>query len=150
MRFEQTRDVLEHARTFYQRVSELYEKLEGHADQQRVKMLLDYLGDKASELSAALEEFAGETPEGVLDTWFQYAHNDETFVCPDVDLGRDMSVEDVMKVAAQMHDCAVKVFTELAKCADNDEVRKVFENLSRKTQKEWEKLSRNVGMLLDM
>ena len=51
MRFEQTKDVLEHARSFHQRISDFYHDLSDQTGQQRLKLLLDYMAQREQELA---------------------------------------------------------------------------------------------------
>ena len=149
MRFQRTRDVLEHARRFHQELGGYYRRLEQQADQTRVKLLLDYLSGRETEVSEALSNFINETPDRVLDAWFGYADEEDVLKCPSVEVGAGTTVEDIMRTATRLHECSMEVFEAIARESDSEEVRAVFQNLAASAQKEWQKLARNVGQLMD-
>jgi rubrerythrin len=149
MRFQRTRDLLEHARRFHAELGGYYRQLEQQADQTRVRLLLDYLSGREAEISRALADFINETPERVLDAWFGYADGEEVLKCPSVEVGAGTTVEDIMRIATRLHECSVEVFETVARESDSEEVRAVFQSLAASAQKEWQKLARNVGQLMD-
>jgi len=151
MRFEQTKDVLEHARSFHKKISNFYKQRRDGTEQQRLKLLLDYMSHREQELASALEQFAAGSSREVLDTWFQFTVDDETLkLCPDALLHDDMTVDDVIRAGVAMSQCFIDLFREIGTTADSDEVRAVFQNLLESEQREQKKLVRNVGMFMDL
>jgi rubrerythrin len=151
MRFEQTKDVLEHARNFHNKIGEFYKKHRDHTEQQRIKLLLDYMSHREQELAGALEQFAEGSSREVLDTWFQFTVDDETLkLCPDALLHDEMTVDDVIRAGVAMSQCFINLFREIATTADSDQVRAVFQNLLESEQREQKKLVRNAEMFMDL
>lgn len=152
MRFEQTRDVLNHARDFHRKVSDFYHELEEQSDQKRVRLLLDYMAGREKELADALDDFVNQASTDVLNTWFQFTHDDDTLQlnCPDVEVKREMSVDDVMSMAMRFHDCLMRLYGELAGSARSNRVREVFLSLMQEAEKEWERLERNAQSWMDL
>ena len=151
MRFEQTKDVLEHARNFHQKISEFYQNRRDRTEQQRLKLVLDYMSHREHELADALGEFAEGSSREILDTWFQFTVDDETLkLCPDALLHDDITVDDVIRAGVAMSQCFIDLFREIATTADSDQVRAVFQNLLESEQREQKKLVRNVGMFMDL
>jgi hypothetical protein len=149
MRFERCREVLDHTARFHRHLADLYHRLEGRASDQRVRMLLGYLSQREKDMAAAMDRFLEETPDPVLDTWFSHAHDDESLVCPEPQLPPEMSVGDVLGVATDLHLACLDAFRGIANKADSEEVRGVFRNLIAHTEKDWQKLVRNVGQISD-
>ena len=152
MRFEQTKEILEHIGNFHASTAECYRALEDRAKQTRVKLFLDYLSERQNELAAAIDNFLAEAPADVLDTWFQFADEDEylTLVCPDVAPHPDMSVDEVMVVAHEVHGCLMGAYRAIVANTESQAVREVFENLLQGGERQWKTLVRDVQLLSDL
>lgn len=151
MRFEQTKDVLEHARSFHQRVSDFYHRLSDQTDQQRLKLLLDYMAQRERELARALDQFTEGSSREVLDTWFQFCCDDETLkLCPEALLYDDMSPEQIIRAGVALSQCFIDLFGEIANTSDSETVRTVFQSLLESEQREQKKLVRNIQMFMDL
>ena len=150
MRFEQTRDILNHARDFHRQVSEFYKRLSDKAEKQRVKMLLDYMSRHESNLERSMAKYQEATSKEVLDTWFQYTHDEDTLaLCRDTEFKPDMTVEEVVRVALRLDDCLIKLYREMAARTDCNEAREIFKNLLALEESEKSKLARNAQLLMD-
>ncbi len=152
MRFEQTREILRHIRDFHQSLSHCYQGLEDKAGRERVKLLLDYMGERESDLAEAVEAFMEEAEPEVLDTWFQFA--DESvylkLACPVIDPSEDTAVEDVLALAQEAHECLMKAYQEIIANCDMQRVCDVFQNLLDEGQREWKALMRNTQLMSDL
>ncbi len=151
MRFEQTRDILNHAREFHRQVSQLYKRLSDKAEKKRVRMLLDYMSRHESNLEKSMARFQEQTSKEVLDTWFSYTHDEDTLaLCRNTELEPGMTVDEVVRAALRLDDCLTKLYREVAECTDCNEVREIFKNLLALEEKEKSKLARNAQLLLDV
>ena len=151
MRFEQTRDVLEHARAFHAHIGELYHRLANEAERGAVKMLLEYMGRHERNLEEALARYQREASEQILDTWFQYTHDDEILrLCEDSDFRPDMTVTEIVAAGLKLDDCLIQLYREMAECADSEQVREVFTNLLEMEEHEKHTLSKNALRSLDL
>jgi rubrerythrin len=150
MRFEQTRDVLEHVRKFHLEISDLYHRLSEQSEKQRLRMLLEYMSEREKQLARALSQFEEESSRNVLDTWFQYTHDEERLQCPDFKLTPETSVDDVMRLGMKLAECFIELYREIAGTADSNEVRDVFRNLLERENREKLKLARNAQLLDDL
>jgi rubrerythrin len=150
MRFEQTREVLRHAKKFHEQVAGLCNRLSGKCDQERIRMLLDYMGERERQLAKAIDQFADETSNNVLDTWFQYSHDPSSLQCPDFNITSETSSDDVMRLGMDLAQCLIDMYKEIADNADSEEIRAVFRNLLEREQKEKLKLARNAQLLDDL
>jgi hypothetical protein len=150
MRFEQTRDVLEHVRHFHLEISDLYDRLSAQSDKERLKLLLDYMSQREKKLARALSEFTDETSQNILDTWFQYTHDNDRLRCPDLHLTADTTVDDIMRFGLALADCFIDLYREIAATADSEEIAAVFRNLLDSEEGEKLKLARNAQLLNDL
>lgn len=150
MRFEQTRDVLEHVRQFHLEISALYHRLSTQSDKERLKLLLDYMSQRENKLAQALSEFTDETSHNILDTWFQYTHDKDRLRCPDFHLSADTTVDDIMRFGLALADCFIDLYREIAATADSEEIAAVFRNLLASEEREKLKLARNAQLLNDL
>lgn len=69
MGYEQVRTLLEHVETHHRRSAEGFRRLARRRTGERMAMLLSYLAQHESELTAAVQAYREEAPERVLDTW---------------------------------------------------------------------------------
>jgi rubrerythrin len=150
MRFEQTREVLQHAKKFHEQVSVLCRRLSGKCEQERIRMLLDYMSERESQLAKAIDQFANETSDNVLDTWFQYTQDKTALTCPDFELTAETKTEDVLRLGLELAQCLIEMYKEIADNADSEEIQTVFRNLLEREEKEKLKLARNAQMLDDI
>jgi len=151
MRFKQTKDVLERARNFHEKISNAYKQRRDRTEQERLKLLLDYMSHREQELANALEEFTEGSSKEVLDTWFQFTCDDETLQMRlNALLHDDMTMDDVTRAGVALSQCFIDLFREIATTADSDQVRAVFQNLLESEQREQKKLVRNVEMFMDV
>lgn len=149
MRFEQTREVLQHAKKFHEQVAGLCRRLSGECDEERIKMLLDYMSERERQLAKAIQQFTDETSENVLDTWFQFALDKTGLHCPDFELTPETRTDDVIRLGMDLAQCLIDMYREIADNADSEEVRVVFRNLLESEEKEKLKLARNAQLLDD-
>lgn len=151
MRFKKTRDILELVRQFHQAVSEHCEQVSGETDEKRLKLLLDYISERERSLADALAVFTEQTPDAVLDTWFQYTGDDTAIQQMLVsDLNPDMTVDDVMSLILRITDHFIDLYSDMVTASPTDEVRAVFQNLLDEERKGKEQLARNFQMMADL
>jgi len=151
MRFEQAREVLEHAEQFHREVGAFYRRLNAGTNNARLSLLLDYLAGREARLADGLEHYLESTGDGVLDTWLQYTHDTDALpACPEAHLAGDATVDDVMALARQFHGCLRNLYSDITNSAEPPDVRAVFNSLLEAGEREWKKYARNVQMLVDL
>ena len=62
MRFQRTRDILEHVRQYHQTVSKHCERVSGETNKKRLKLLVDYVSEREQSLADALQHFVRRYP----------------------------------------------------------------------------------------
>jgi rubrerythrin len=130
MPFDQTKDVLKHARKFHHKLSEFYDDLKDSTDKERTRALLDYLSRHEQYLEDCLEAFQQDVSRNVLDSYFQYGSDASKLSgISDFEIKEEMNVENVVEAAMHFDACLIKFYREIAQKARSDKVREVFENL---------------------
>ena len=145
MTFNQTKDVLNQARKFHQRLSEFYEELEDSADKEHTRALLNYMSRHEQYLDHCLLEFQKGVSKNILDAYFQYG-SDATKLSEisEFKIKPNMEVEDVMKAAMHFGTCLIRFYREMAHHARGQSVCKVFENLLVMEEREQLELSKTL------
>jgi len=130
MPFNQTKDVLNHARKFHQKLSEFYEGLKDSASKERTKALLGYMSRHEQYLDECLATFQKEVSKNVLDSFYQYG-SDATKLSEitEFQIKDDMDVDDVIAAAMHFDACLIKFYREMVIRAPTSAVKEVFENL---------------------
>ncbi len=145
MAFDQTKDVLKHARQFHRKLGVFYEDLKESASKERARTLLDYMSRHEKYLDACLAEYEDQVSDNVLDTYFKYGpESTELTAITDFEIEPDMDVDDVVAAAMHFDACLIKFYQEMAQRALSEKVREVFQNLLEMEQHEQIELSKRV------
>lgn len=130
MPFNQTKEVLNQARKFHQKLSEFYEGLKDSASKERTQALLGYMSRHEQYLDECLAEFQRDVSKNVLDSYFQYG-SDATKLSEitEFKIKEDMDIEDVVAAAMHFDACLIKFYRAMADHSNSSKVREVFENL---------------------
>lgn len=143
MPFDQTKDVLRHARKFHRRLSEFYEDLKDSVARERTRALLDHLSRHEDYLADTLAKFQKTAPENVLDAFINYKPDTANIsVIADFEIKEDMKVDDVITAAMHFDACLIKFYADMARKTNSAKVREMFENLLAMEQNEQLELSK--------
>lgn len=143
MAFNQTKDVLGHARNFHCKLSEFYEQLKESTGKERTRALLSYMSRHEQYLADCLAEFKEQVSNNVLDTYFKY--ESEAGAIGQISgfaIRPEMDVEDVLAAAMHFDACLIKFYREMAQSCMSEKVCEVFENLLVMEQQEQVELSK--------
>ena len=152
MRFEKTREVLEHARDFHRQVSEFYDRLAQQAANKKVKMMLNYMSRHEKGLEDGITRYMQESPREVLEAWFAFTH-DETLLEAlrnDKIYGSDISLDDVIALAMKFDRYLMDLYRGMANTAATQAVSDMFVSLLELEKQERLKVARNAMMTLDI
>lgn len=147
---ERVVDVIDHARDFYSQLSKYYDDLSVVAEQERVKILLNYLSACEKRHEQALVEYEETGPRDVINTWYKCGADKATAECfnPSV-ITSDMDVDTVLREALRLDQCLSDLYQEVIDRAQTDSIREVFTNLLKANQKDMRDLVRDSGHLHD-
>lgn len=147
---EQVLDIIDHARGFYSQLSKYYDGLSVVADQERVKIFLDYLSECGKRHERALAEYEETAPRDVINTWFKCGADKATaeYLEPPI-LTSDMDIDTVLRKALHLDQCLSDLYQEAIDRAQTDRIKEVFTNLLEANRKDMRNLSRDSGHLHD-
>jgi rubrerythrin len=151
VRFEQTKDVIDHVEDFHHQAGRLYAELRQRASNQRVRMLLDYLARHQESLARKICEFKQDSSKVVLNSWFKYTH-DEDILKPlqAVDRQSDLDFEAALDLAVRLDEQLLELYQEMAERARSSEVKDIFNNLLLREMEEKQKLMHAALGLMDL
>ena len=145
MAFDQTKDVLDHAREFHQKLSVFYEDLKESASKERTRALLDYMSRHEKYLDDCLAQYEELVSDNILDTYFKYeSESTKITAITDFEIKPEMEVDDVMAAAMHFDACLIEFYREMAQRALSENVREIFENLLVMEQHEQIELSKQM------
>lgn len=145
MAFDQTREVLEHAREFHQRLSVFYAELRDSTSKERTRALLDYMSRHEQYLDDCLSQFEEQVSNNVLDTYFKYGSEASPISeIREFEINSEMTLDDVVAAAMHFDACLIQFYTEMAQRALSNTIREIFENLLIMEQHEQIELSKQM------
>ncbi len=130
MRFEQIRDVVDHARQFHSMIATYYRKLRKNTDQERFKLLLEYLEQHEKAIEKALKAYEVEGSQKILKVWLPYSTFDEKLAELKALLAHPApAVEDVVRLVMEADDALIEFYRGMAERVTSPDVKRVFEDL---------------------
>lgn len=152
MRFETTRDVLDYVKQFHRKARNLYSELADQEEQERLKLLLNYLSRHENHLAKSLADYEKETSEKILNTWFQYVPDQALLESiNDIDIEPNLSVDEIVDLAMRLDDCLIQLYKEMIDHSSAiSEVKEVFQNLLDMEKQEQHRLARSRLGTLDI
>jgi rubrerythrin len=151
MRFEQTRDILDHVGAFHHQAGKLFRQLMEHSSNARVRMLLDYMSRHEFNLEKYITVYRSKSTESILESWFKYTHDDDIFIpLRSVDPTADLPFDDVLDLAVDLDAKLLELYEEMVERSTSDGVRDLFSSLLQRELKEKQVLIRSAMGLLDI
>jgi rubrerythrin len=149
MSFNQTRDILEHARSFHRRLIRFYLDLKHMTDDAMTLNVLEELIGHEIQLELRLAEYEDGASGNTLDTFFKYmaATTDQEF--SSYPLPDTIDIDYVISAARYFDDKLTRFYESMAKKAISVQVRDVLENLRQLEQREQLALSKMMLSLQD-
>ncbi len=132
MRYKNTREILEHVQAVHRGLEQKYLGLGAQAGEERVRLLLEYLGRHESHIREALEQYEADASDEILDTWFPHAF--DVSIEPDLNrlVGDEANDFDaLLRHAVEFDDRIVELYRVLANEAHTERLREVFAALLR-------------------
>lgn len=142
MSFNQTRDILDHAREFHRRLIRFYMDLRPLPEDGTTLRLIDELIEHEKVLESQLSDYEEHVSDNTLDTFFKYmaATTDQAFInypVPDT-----ISTEYVIQATRHFDDSLQRFYKSMAQKAMSVQVREMLENLQQLEQREQLALSK--------
>lgn len=148
--FEQARDVLDYGIDLHGQLSAFYNALGQRSDQDRTRLVLDYLSRHERDRGETMKRFEEAPHTHDLDVWLQFA--------PSSDIERllahgtsrsDLSVDDVVGIAMRFDDALIEIYREAARQAEETRAKGIFDDLVRMETKEQQRLVRDAEWIQD-
>ena len=145
MEYIQTRDILSKACDFHHKLSHYYDEERQRLDEQKVKLLLEYLSRHEKNLEALLKRCSEDAEPSITNTWFKYTpdHLSEA-MDPDVHIPADSTVDDIVQIALNVDNKLIEFYNDAAERAMSRDVRELFEKLARQEENEEHRLAKGV------
>ena len=151
MHFKTVKDVVDHSRRLHQQISQFYHKLSEENGKARVSMLLEYLKRHEDHLEATLDKFGHDESQDVLDSWFQYAPDqDLKDVMSEIEVSDHMDTDDVVAMALKLDDYFIDLYQGMVNDASSSAVKAVFQNLLDMEEHEKIQISKTALQINDM
>jgi len=152
MRFEQTRDILQHlVEPYHRTVSRLYQEFGQEDISPRNRLLLDYLIEHELRLALAIHDFMESAPENVVDYWFKRI--EIPFPTPDASPLTDACRNDLdglVGAAIRFKTPLLDFYEHLLATCDSVEARQLFAALRAQEEKSMKRLIRHAQGLADL
>jgi len=151
MHYQTVKDVVDHSRQLHQQISSIYKKLSEDQSQARVSMLLDYLKRHEDHLEASLEQFEKDKSQKVLESWFQYAPDQNIAeVLNDIQVNDHMTTDEVVGMALKLDDYFIDLYQDMVDHSSSGAVKDVFQNLLEMEQQEKIRVAKTALQLNDI
>jgi len=151
MHYKTVKDVVDHSRRLHQQISQLYSEMGQQQPQEKVKMLLDYLQRHEKHLEDALCQFEKDKSQKVLDSWFQYAPDqDLTEVLASIEIKENMSTDEVIGMALKLDDYFIELYENMVESSRSSDAKSVFQNLLDMEKQEKIRTARTALTINDM
>ena len=149
--YKQVREILGYVRSFHKQMREFYEGLHKKDEQQRIKIILDFLCRHEKRREETLAQYEAEASKKILDTWFQYIPEHTVLDClQNLEIQPDMSVDDVICIALDLDNCLIETYKALIEETDVSEVKDLFSTLLQRIENEEKNLMRDSLWLYDV
>ncbi len=142
MSFNQTRDLLDHAREFHRRLGRFYAGLMDLAQSARTRELLAHLVEHEAVLDRRLGEYEEAVSDNILDTFFKYMLDGNEAHFRDYPVPDEVDAAYVIEAARHFDGVLGRFYSEMAKKALSDHVREVLLNLMEMELREQMSLSK--------
>ena len=144
------RNLLEAVSHFHKQLGLFCEKNARANKDERVRLLLDYIGRHEYHMAEALENYEEQARVTVLNTWFNNIPP-KLLEGPDKnDLTPDSTIDDVIAWAIRMDDSVIELYRTMAAEAGTAEVKKVVNGLLAMEEREKLKTVRSALRINDI
>lgn len=147
MSFNQTRELLDHARDFHQRLILFYTDLLDRSTEEQTSELIEGLIEHEEVLEARLKDYEETVTETTLDTYFKYMINDTDQRFGEYEIPDRVDSDYVVGAARHFDECLSCFYEEMAKRTLSEGTRAILENLMEMERREQIALSK---MMLDL
>lgn len=151
MATEETRTLLDHLRDLHHELALHYHRLAQTHESERLKLLLDYLGEHEERLSGAFARYKDGADQGVLDVWHRWLEEPTpSEVIQDLNLSADASEDDVVEAAMKVTQAVIDRYRTQAEAAPPNRVGEALRSVIKLEEKALAQLARDTERLRDL
>lgn len=147
---ENVNQIIDRIRALHQRIAARFEQVDTAADQERLRMVLAYIGRHERLLGNALAKYQNSASRAVLDTWFKTTPGRPLQECLDRVQIDAKDPDTVLQSVLAMDRCLVDTFRRIADSAVAEEVRDFFQQLVAMEEREEHRLIRDAVEMEDL
>lgn len=147
MKPQQLRDVVTWSVDYHASLAGEYHSLAAGTEDQRLKLILDYLATHEKEIEKGLRDYLQTAPPNVLGTWSRSGPS-----LPQPALLEDLksclcctSVAEITDLAIKIHSNLGDMYDQLVQCAEMDGQRELLEALRDHESAETRRMVRDIG-----
>jgi len=131
MRSKLIKDFLLYMEDCHQALADLYQRLSVEANDEKVKLLLEYMKNKEQISYLHLHQYVKQAPLSLLNTWLDNFF-DQSFPqrCKELELKPELSIEDVVTLAIQLDMQLIEAMQAAATTSLTLEGETAIENLT--------------------
>ena len=135
MRFKPIKDFLAYIEECHLALADLYMRLSLEANDEKVKLLLDFMRNKEQLSYQHLHEYAQQAPSSILETWLDNIF-DQSFPlkCQQMQLQAELSIEDVLTLAMSLDTQLIELLQNAAYSSPTIEAELALENLTNQEE----------------
>ncbi len=135
MRFKPIKDFLAYIEECHLALADLYRRLSLEANDEKVKLLLDFMRNKEQLSYQHLHEYAQQAPTSILETWLDNIF-DQSFPlkCRQMQLQAELSIEDVVTLAMSLDTQLIELLQNAAYSSPTIEAELALENLTNQEE----------------
>ena len=145
MSSKRVRDILSRVREFHHRLAKLYQGLSKDQQDEKGRLLLQYMGRHEAEFERCLARYEREAVEGILDSWVRFADDDSlNLVLCEVPLRADMTPEELIECALKFDDALLALYRHLADSTTAPRVQELFATLAEMEENKEHRYARSL------
>jgi len=152
--YKQISHILENIQTFHGELVTFYEQMKNKVENERTKMMLDFVIKKERKHEECLKNYIETAPVRILNSWIS-----DNAELPNLSLSEcaksiqtrsSFTVEDVSEITLKIDDCVIKIYHALENQTDNTDLKELFDCLKKKSKKQEMNFSRDMLWLNDL
>jgi len=136
MRFKPIKDFLAYIEECHLALADLYMRLSLEANDERVKLLLDFMRNKEQLSYLHLHEYVQQAPTSLLETWLDNVFEQSfPMKCQQMQLQAELRIEDVVALAMNLDTQLIELLQNAAYSSPTIEAEVALENLTNQEEK---------------
>ena len=136
MRFKPIKDFLAYIEECHLALADLYMRLSLEANNEKVKLLLDFMRNKEQLSYLHLHEYVQQAPPSLLETWLDNIFEQSfPLKCQQMQLQPEISIEDVVALAMSLDTQLIDLLQNAAYSSPTIEAEVALENLTNQEEK---------------